>query len=221
MIDSTRHRSVFDPVKWIGRVDVIGVGATGSKIALSLAKLGVSNLHVWDGDTVEMQNLANQAYGIEDVGDPKVTAIAEAIMFATGQAISRHPHWEPELHARVLGDVVFCMVDSMKARRQVFESMRLNLRTGLVVDSRMGADHAQLLTYHPRSSDSLKDYEATLFSDEDGHVEVSACGTAITVGPTADIISGYAVWQFIKHAAGQPVEREIVFGARVPSLEVL
>ena len=220
MIDVTRHRSIFDPHKWAGRIDIIGVGATGSKIALSLAKLGVRNLHVWDDDIVEPHNLANQVYLRPDLGMPKTKAVRFMIQRASDVAVNPHGHWLPE-HARMLGDVVFCMVDSMAVRRQVFESMRHHLRTSLVVDSRMGVDTAQLLTYRPRDEVSMRAYEATLFSDEDANVPVSACGSTITVGPTGDIISGYAVWHFIKHVAGEPVEREVVLGARLPSLEVL
>lgn len=220
MIDATRHHSIFDPSKWTQRVDVIGVGATGSKIALSLAKLGVRNLHVWDGDTVEAHNLANQAYNLSDVGSRKVEATHFHIAQATRSPSRTHGYWQ-DTDARTLGEVVFCMVDSMAVRKAVYEGVKRSARVKLVVDSRMGADHAQLLTYSPQDPDSLRAYEGTLFSDDDAHVEVSACGTAITVGPTGDIISGYAVWHFIKHAAGQPVEREIVFGARDPSLAVL
>lgn len=217
-LDATRHRSVFDPAKWTKRVDVIGLGATGSKIALSLAKLGVQNLHVWDGDVIEEHNIANQIYSIEDVGLDKTTAFAMHMNHAVDLPPTRHAYWAPGNAA--LGEVVFCMVDSMKVRRQLFEKSRTNLRTKLIIDSRMGSDHAQLLTYNPSDADSRKAYEATLFNDDDAHVEVSACGTAITVGPTGDIISGYAVWQFINYATGGVVEPEIVLGARVPSMYV-
>jgi molybdopterin/thiamine biosynthesis adenylyltransferase len=221
MIDTSRHVSVFDPLKWNGRIDVIGVGATGSKIAMSLAKLGVRGMHVWDGDIVEDHNLANQAYIRFDVGGHKTHALMQAIISATGTKIATHQHhWLPE-HASQLGEVVFCMVDSMAVRRQLFDATRRTFGTRLVIDSRMGSDSAQLLTYVPQDSESRAAYEATLFSDDDAHVEVSACGTSITVGPTGDIISGYAVWHFIRHAAGQAVEREIVLGAKAPSLEVL
>jgi molybdopterin/thiamine biosynthesis adenylyltransferase len=218
MIDATRHRSIFDPAKWKNRVDVIGLGATGSKIALSLVKLGVRNLHVWDGDIVEAHNIANQIYHLEDVGYAKTTAFAMHMNQVAEMNPVRHAYWAPG-NAN-LGEVVFCMVDSMKVRRELFEKSRTNLRTRLIIDSRMGSDHAQLLTYDPQNADSRKAYEATLFNDDDAHVEVSACGTAITVGPTGDIISGYAVWQFINYATGGAVEPEIVLGARVPSMYV-
>lgn len=219
MIDASRHDSVFNPVAWgQRRVDVIGVGATGSKVALSLAKLGVQNLHVWDMDVVEEHNLANQAYTIADVGKLKVDAIAEHIRAATETVVTKHGEWQSKAP---VGEVVFALVDSMAARKGIFDSYRYSAATSLVLDSRMGADTAHLLAYQPLNRPTLDAYAATLFSDDDAHVEVSACGTAITVGPTADIISGYLVWAFIRHAAQQAFIPEMGVGAREPSLVVI
>lgn len=217
MIDVTRHRSVFDPLKWGSRrVDVIGLGATGSKVALSLAKLGVQNLHIWDHDTVEEHNLANQAYGMQHVGVTKATALADIIHLGTGATTTQHGEWDPG--TRSWGEVVFCMVDSMAVRKQIFETARINPFVRLVIDSRMGSDMGYLHTYSPQDPATLLRYEASLFSDDDAHTEVSACGTAITVGPTGDIINGLAVWQFLRYVNEQSTHGELAIGAREPSL---
>lgn len=220
MIDATRHESVFDPTKWTDRVDVIGVGATGSKIALSLAKLGVKNLHIWDHDEVEEHNIANQSYDLADIGRLKVEALSDAILRATGTSVTTHGAWTPT-KGRAAGAVVFCMVDSMAVRTEIFELYRVSPVVRLVIDSRMAADYGSLLTYRPGEPDTLARYKATLFSDDDAHVEVSACGTAITVGPTGDIISGYAVWAFINHASGSMPLPEIAMAGRDPNLLIL
>lgn len=223
MIDTTRHVSIFDPVKWGSRrVDVVGVGATGSKVALSLAKLGVKHLHLWDSDMVEPHNLANQTYLQEHVGIPKTTALTRMIRAAThsdrwGTEVLEFEHW----NGHPLGEVVFCMVDSMAVRKQLFDSLRFSMTTRLVIDSRMGVDTAYLLNYTPGDVPSLNAYKATLFNDDDAQVEVSACGTSITVGPTGDIISGYAVWNFMRYANEQPTFGELAIGARNPSAQLL
>jgi len=217
MIDVTRHRDVFDPLKWgMKRVDVIGLGATGSKVALSLAKLGVQNIHGWDHDVVEDHNLANQAYDQRHVGVTKTTALANVIERASSTLLAKHGEWTPD--TRSWGQVVFCMVDSMTVRKQIFEKARINPFVQLVIDSRMGADMGYLHTYSPQDPVSLERYGASLFSDDDAITEVSACGTAITVGPTGDIISGLAVWQFLRHVNGQKTHGELAIGAREPSL---
>jgi len=218
-IDASRHRSVFNPGEWGNkRVDVIGVGATGSKVALALARLGVRNLHVWDGDTVEAHNIANQVYGLADVGRPKVEAFAEAMDRATGSRPTTHGFWQGE---RPLGEVVFCLPDSMRVRREVYEALRVSTSTRLVIETRMGASHGQVFTYRPGDPESLRRYEASLFDDDDAQVEVSACGTAITVGPTGDALVGFAVWQFLRYAAGKEVSPGLAIGVEEPQLVLL
>lgn len=218
MIDYARHETVFHPVRWgDNRVDVIGVGATGSKVALSLAKLGVQNLHVWDDDKVEAHNLANQVYGVADIGTQKTLAMSEHISQATGLDVTRHGRWTPR-HARSIGKVVFVMVDSMAARKEIYDAFRANVSIELIVDPRLGARHGHVLTYKPGDRPSLDRYASQLYSDEDAITEASACGTAITVGPTADIISGFCVWAFIRHAAGVAPESEIAVQAEHPAL---
>jgi len=216
VIDTTRHIDVFNPGAWgQRRVDVIGVGAIGSKIALSLAKLGVQNLHVWDHDVVEAHNIANQVYGASDEGLLKVVALQDRIEELTGCAITQHERWGGE---RNLGEVVFLPVDSMAVRREFLEAHRLSASTRLVIETRMGATHGQVLSYRPNDPASLSRYEGTLFSDDDAEVEANACGTAITVGPTGDIISGFAVWRFLRYVAGEDVEPELAIGGRSPQL---
>lgn len=216
-LDYSRHEDVFHPAKWgAQRVDVIGVGATGSKVALSIAKLGVRNLHVWDGDLVEEHNLANQAYRKVDVGRPKATALARIIRDATGTTVTTHGFWAGE---RTLGRVVFMMADSMAVRKAVFDTIKMNPNVSMVVDSRMGSDRAYLYSYRPGIPETLNAYQDTLFDDDGAHVEVSACGTTISVGPTSDIISGMAAWAFIRHAAEGEFYPALGVNARQPFMD--
>ena len=90
-VDPLRHLSVFSPEAFGNqRVDIIGAGATGSAIVLELAKLGVQNLHVWDFDTVESHNLANQAFGPRHVGEKKVAALASLVKDLADVDIVQH-----------------------------------------------------------------------------------------------------------------------------------
>ena len=43
-------------------IHIIGCGATGSWVALMLAKMGISNITCWDFDKVEEHNLPNQFF---------------------------------------------------------------------------------------------------------------------------------------------------------------
>lgn len=61
-------------------VSIIGVGGTGSAVAVQLARLGVKELRIVDKDKIELSNL-NRLYGstYRDIGKWKVNALKEHI----------------------------------------------------------------------------------------------------------------------------------------------
>lgn len=217
MIVTTRHQTIFNPFENRDtRVAIIGAGAIGSKIALSVAKLGIKHMSVWDEDNVEEHNIANQAFSQHHIGLPKVFALSEIIEQATHLEIDGYDaFWKPEDGLEGF-DVVFACADSMKTRTEIFEASEAAKQLALVADTRMAADVASLMTYNPHDERQRQLYKGTLFSDDGAFVEVSACGQTISVGPTSDIVAGYAVWQFIRHMNGEPNHEELSIGARNP-----
>ena len=78
VLNTLRHDDIFASEAFgQERVDVIGCGATGSKIIMLLAKLGVQNIHIWDKDVIESHNIPNQAFLISQIGMKKTDAIVE------------------------------------------------------------------------------------------------------------------------------------------------
>ena len=61
------------------RVGIAGVGGLGSHIAVALARSGVGSLVLADFDRVEAGNLARQYYFTDQLGEPKVTALAATL----------------------------------------------------------------------------------------------------------------------------------------------
>ena len=61
------------------RVAVLGCGAVGSWTSVQLAHSGLKNFAVIDGDHVEESNLNRSIFLHEDIGAPKVEAIASAL----------------------------------------------------------------------------------------------------------------------------------------------
>ncbi|HYD93184.1 MAG TPA: ThiF family adenylyltransferase [Candidatus Paceibacterota bacterium] len=220
-LDPLRHLDVFKPHAFGGRrVDVIGCGATGSRIALSLAKLGVEVIHVWDFDKVEEHNLANQGFGLEDVGELKTTALARLVKRDAGVRIETHA--ERVDGSQPLGDVVFLLTDTMASRKEIWDrGLKFKLRTKLLVETRMGADSGRVYALNPNTPLHTREWEKTLYTDEEA--EVSACGTSVSVGPTAEIISGLAVWQMLRWFAVEQggedeLDNEIIFSLRAMTM---
>ena len=220
-IDTIRHISVFNPIDFgTTRVDVIGCGATGSRIAMSLAKLGILNLHLWDFDHVEGHNIANQIFGIADIGQSKVEALAHRIQADTG--LTPTVHNERVDGTQVLGAVVFVLTDTMSSRKEIWEkSIRYRPHVRVMVETRMGVAEGRVYTINPLHQVEIDRWEATLCADEVA-VE-STCGSRTTVGPTAELVSGQAVWSFIRwwqhQLPGSEIERpasEYIFGVLSP-----
>jgi molybdopterin/thiamine biosynthesis adenylyltransferase len=218
VIDPLRHLSVFSPHAFgATRIDVIGAGATGSKVVLELAKLGVENIHVWDFDTVEEHNVANQAFGNGHIGLLKVEALAAMVKELTGTVITVHA--ERVDGTQELGEVVFLLTDTMSSRKEIFENgIKLKLRTKLLVETRMGSDSGRVYAFNPNRPGEIRAWEKTLCGDEEA--EVSACGASVSVGPTASIVAGLAAWQMVRWFAiesgksDDALDNEIVLGLR-------
>lgn len=210
-LDPLRHLKFFSPEKFGNRrVDVIGAGATGSSIVLELAKLGVKNLHVWDFDNIEPHNLANQAYSCLDVGRPKVEALYDIVSRDAGLLIKIHNEKVTE-NTSITGEIVILQVDTMSARREIGSSLYYG-RTGCIIETRMGEESGYVYTFNPNSPKHISAWEKTLYADE--NTEDSACGSPTVVSATAKLVSGYAVWQFIKWANDEDFENEILFCTR-------
>lgn len=196
MLNPVRHKAVFDPDAFNKRyaVDLIGCGVSGTRIGVDLAKLGVP-VRVWDDDIVSEVNLANQLYGPDDVGRLKTDAFAHLVdqqagvtVDAQASRIAAGDHLRP---------VVFMAVDTMAARKEVWEEcVCMNPHIDLLIDTRLGKDYGRTLCLRPRDPDHVERWEEEWYADEEADEQV--CGEKITVGPTASILSGYALWMFIK-----------------------
>lgn len=196
MINTTRHEGIFPSVSFGNRkVDVIGVGATGSRIALGLAKLGIKKIRIWDPDVVESHNIANQVYGVGDIGEKKVKALARIMREMTGT--------EPEAldvavkGGEALSSVVFLLTDSMESRKAIWEgSLKWKPNVNVVIETRMGVDSGRVYLFCPTNPIHIRNWENTLCEDEEA--VVSACGGRQSVGPTASLVEGYALWQLVR-----------------------
>lgn len=214
MISTIRHDSIFDKNSFNVPITIIGAGATGSRVFLALVELGITNITVIDFDKVEPHNLANQAYVSSDIGHAKVGACENLYSEKTGEVrpdcmkfiLARVP--SPETKDAVKG-VVFLLTDTMASRKEIFtESLKDNLDVQLVIETRMASSYGNILSFDPCDEEKSQKWWDTLSDDAD--TEVSACGSSISVGPTASIIANMAVWQFIHFANNPEAADEVI-----------
>ena len=181
----TRQLDVI-PLDVLGhKIQVIGAGAVGSFTALNLAKMGFSDITVYDYDTIDNENMNCQFYRMSDIGRPKVVALKEIINEFTGVEITAVN--KPYLGGTLPG-IVISAVDSMDVRRKIWEEHYLKaFNTPLIIDPRMSVEFAMAYAMNPMDRDDNKSYHATLYSD---HEAVQERCTAKSTVYTATMLAG-------------------------------
>lgn len=181
----TRQLDII-PIAVLGeQITIIGAGAIGSFTALSLAKMGFSNIRVIDYDKIEVENMNCQFYRFSDIGKHKVTALKELVKDFTNVEIEAIVD---KYTGGTFPGIVISAVDSMAVRKLVWDSHKnLGVATKYIIDPRMGAEVALLYTMCPMKDEDVEDYEATLYDDKDAVQE--RC-TAKSTMYTACMLSG-------------------------------
>ena len=145
-------------------VNIIGAGAIGSWTALALAKMGFTNLTIWDHDEVDIENMSSQFYMHSSIGEKKAACLAELISVFTGNEVKPMAIPEKWTGMKMRGIVVMA-VDSMEVRKQIFEAHKGHIPCDWLIDARMGAETALLYTMNPNSTDDQRAYTNTLYTD--------------------------------------------------------
>ena len=188
----------FDPINQVkDSVHIIGVGAMGSRIAELLVRLGIPSIHIWDMDTVEDKNIANQLYLNSHIGMPKTEALASFLK-------DINPNVEVKTHgeykAQPLAGHVFLCVDNIELRYKIATANKDNPYIKAMFDTRMRLEDAQ--SYGAKWSDE-KQKEMFINSMDFTHEEakeatpVSACGTTLSVASTVVSTAAHTVSNFM------------------------
>lgn len=223
-MDIIKHAEVFNPSKVVGTVAVVGVGALGSALALQLAKLGLTNIILFDDDKVEPHNLPNQIlYGPADVGEYKTFAAIGMIERLTGYRpyVGIGNNWNvpdkltTKSQLRNAGVThVFIAVDSMAARKAIFNGcVYMNPDIAYYNEGRMGSRAGSLYAFDPKELAKSKAYRTdALYDDDQVTIDKAACGTILSIGATANMLACAMIWHFIESSMGrQPKYEELAF----------
>lgn len=211
-MDLVKSIDYFNPIKLKGKeIHVIGVGAVGSYIALTLVKLGIDSLYIWDFDTVESKNCTNQVYDETDIGKEKTTALDEHLKRCNPNI---NVYKRGKYNGQPLKGIIFLTVDSIKTRREILEHIEYNPFIELVVDGRIGLEKGQVIATDWIFADKVKNHIALSdFDDSEIEVPVSACGTTLSIAPSVIITSQVAVAQLINFVNGKKLNQLTSFDA--------
>jgi len=166
--DYWRQLDIFKPDDKT-KILIVGAGSVGSYVALTLAKMGISDLTVVDFDKVEPHNLPNQFYKTTDIGRPKVEALKDIIKEFTNTEITAiNDKIENYLTKDKIFDIVILAVDNMKTRKQIFEKYaKHNIYVKYLIDIRTSAENFRIYTIQPVEPEDVKFYESEMYSDDE------------------------------------------------------
>jgi sulfur carrier protein ThiS adenylyltransferase len=182
-------------------VTVIGVGAIGRQVALQLAAIGVRRLQLVDFDAVDHTNLTTQGFWTEDIGQPKVAATADAVnrLDSSIEIQLVDDRYRPKL---VIGQAVFCCVDSIDARGAIWRAV--GNRAQFFADGRMLGETIRILV--AACDVGRRHYPTTLFAASEA--QLGRCTARSTIY-AANIAAGFLVHQFARWLRGQPTDADV------------
>jgi len=208
--DYLRQQDIVRPDQLSTPILVIGAGGIGSPTVLALAKMGCSNIRVYDPDTVERHNTPNQLYRVGDVGEYKVNALQDIVRGYTGTTI--YPV-VARYESQPLAEIVIAAVDSMETRRRIWDTVKESLITRLYIEARMGAEvgrvyAVRLTPLDPEAGRQAgPEYEKQLYSDEEAvELPCTARATIYNCFMIASLIAN----QVKRFAVGEPVWSELI-----------
>ena len=201
-----RQQGIADPDKLQYPVTIIGAGAIGSFTTLALAKIGITDLEVYDFDKIEEHNLPNQFFRNSDLGKAKVQALRDLVIDFDGVEIKAR---EEKYIKQDLKGYVIVAVDNMKARHEIWKKVKLNVNVPRFIDARMGGELMRIYTINPIDIDDIKFYEAHLYKK----------AKALKCTERAILYNVLSIASFItnnlkKAMLAEPVDREIIFNLK-------
>jgi len=181
-------------------IHVVGIGASGSRIVELLAKRGndhIRELHVWDGDVVDLSNTRSQTYWPEHIGLLKVDALARQARTWGGIELVRHP--ERVDGPRPFSGIVCSCVDKMSARWTLWESsIRRNREVSLMIEMRLDTANSLIHVVDPNDEEHIRQWERYWYPDDEATTAGLSCGAATSLGPIASVTASLCVWQIVR-----------------------
>ncbi len=216
MLNLEKSYDFFKPEACRERLHIIGCGSVGSTIAELLARFGLTKLTLYDFDTVEPHNLANQMFRQEHVGMSKVEALSSMLAeinpeIGSGLRTAREGYKDQQLSG-----YVFLCVDNIELRREIAVTNKNNPHIKAMFDFRTRLTDAQ---HYAADWSDMKMVDGFIRSMDFTHEEamaetpVSACNVALSVAPTVRMICALGVTNFVNFVKDEGLKKLMLIDA--------
>jgi hypothetical protein len=210
-MDLKKHNEFFNPIELTRPIHIIGLGATGSHIAEQLARLGCTDLHLWDFDVVSSHNIPNQMFYYYDIGELKTGAVGSMLLGINPEI--KLTFYDRYTNEKLEGYVFMC-ADTLECRKNIIKFNRDNVKVDAVFDFRLRLEDAQHYAADWNSLKEIETLEASMnFTQEeaDKATPVSGCGTTLAIIPTIKCITSLGIANFINMVKGCDHKKMIIF----------
>ena len=208
-------------------INIIGAGGATNCVIVCLATMGVREIHIYDGDRLEERNGAGEPmYSDQDIGEFKVKAACNTVAYLrSGSDVKVVPHEMFVDKTMEFDGLVISGVDSMSARREIWEAVKKSPMVPLYVDFRSTGTSLTVLVVDPNDEDDVRGYE-DMWMYTDGEAIQDVCGArnipyiALEAGSLAGrIVAAYADRSLDFFLEGG-IEKTIYFAEQDPFLQV-
>jgi molybdopterin/thiamine biosynthesis adenylyltransferase len=190
-------------------VVIVGSGAIGSFTALTLTKMGVKKITMYDNDVVALHNVSNQFFTIDSIGKLKVEAAAaecqrhspdgELSLLARGEFYSGQP---------IEADIVIALTDNIEGRAAAFKASQESFSTRYFIDARMGSELLRVFALEPKNITLAKKYQEEFLEGVENSIEPCTERTIVyTVLMASAMIASYVK----KFVMGEPAPFQFAF----------
>jgi threonine dehydrogenase-like Zn-dependent dehydrogenase len=208
MMDFTRTLGIMNPqLLQRTHVAIIGAGGIGSATAIVLAKMGIGCLTLYDPDEIEDVNIPTQLLPLSGIGNYKVDGVEEIIrlladttVYVNNLAVGASRGYP------VPGGMIVSALDSIVARKEVWQAVLNSPAAAWYLDARMGAENFQLYTVKMADHSWYRQHLNLL--DEDS-VPDEPCTSKTTIY-TAFIAAGHIGHTVKRILMGQDVPRVFI-----------
>lgn len=206
----------FQPEACRERIHIIGCGSVGSTVAELLVRFGLTKLTLYDFDSVEPRNLANQMFRQEHIGMHKVDALADMLTEINPESkdvLKLEPHGYTNQN---LSGYVFLCVDQIELRREIVLNHKNNPYIKAMFDFRTRLTDAQHYAADWSDIKSVDDFVRSMdFTHNEAAEEtpVSACQITLSVAPTVRMICSLGVTNFINFVKDKTLKKFIQIDA--------
>ena len=179
-MNHVRHENIFNVPAGFS-VTLIGAGGIGATTALTLSKMGVRTLVVYDDDTVSHENIPTQFHRVYDIGIEKVDSLELTLREFSDELEYFGRRVRVTEHETIRSSLVISAVDSITARQDIWRAINNpDSAWQFYLDARMAAEEYQHFFLASNDADGKSRYGERLMAMDENSAPDLPCTAKAT-----------------------------------------